>query len=244
MDILIRSTGNGPAPGPTLTAPLRSSGGAAPVALPNEAFVPGEVRQSSEQLFRGFRGMVARDRMVSQMGAGELDQAFGGDAERVRQLGQTQSQLTAGGAKELLSQNQTAEVGKQRDEEALAHVCGAGCGCISGPSGKPSDVIGVFEKRDAEVREHENQHLVNAGEHAIGGPVFETYTASNGKTFITGGKVQVDLEESSDPLKTLEKMNKIKKAALAPASPSDQDRNVEAEASRKAAVALAQLQQQ
>lgn len=194
--------------------------------------------------------MVARDRLVSQMGNAELGQAFGGDAERVRQLGQSQSHLTAGGAQELLNQNQSptgppgAEAARQRDEEALAHICGRGCGCISGPSGNPADVLQVFENRDREVREHENQHLVNAGEHAIGGPVFETYTASNGKTFVTGGKVQVDLEESSDPLKTLEKMAKIRKAALAPASPSQQDRNVEAEASRKEAMALARLNQQ
>ncbi len=130
-----------------------------------------------------------------------------------------------------------------QDEEMARHVCAKGCGCISTNGGSGTNPLKVLEERDQEVRAHEQEHLNEAGEHARGGPVFETYTASNGKTFVTGGKVEVDLGESGDPKKTADKMAKIRKAALAPATPSQQDRAVEAEAAGKESAARAQMQQ-
>ncbi|MEW6279457.1 MAG: putative metalloprotease CJM1_0395 family protein [Candidatus Eremiobacterota bacterium] len=134
------------------------------------------------------------------------------------------------------------KAGREKDEEMMRHVCGSGCGCISTGPGSGQDVSKVFESRDQEVRQHEQEHLSTAGEHAKGGPTFETYTASNGKTYVTGGKVEVDLGEAGDPRKTADKMAKIRKAALAPKSPSSQDRSVEAEAAGKEAEARRQMQ--
>lgn len=130
-----------------------------------------------------------------------------------------------------------------QDEEMARHVCAKGCGCISTNGGSGTNPLKVLEERDQEVRAHEQEHLNEAGEHARGGPVFETYTASNGKTFVTGGKVEVDLGETGDAKKTADKMAKIRKAALAPATPSQQDRAVEAEAAGKESAARAQMQQ-
>ncbi len=130
-----------------------------------------------------------------------------------------------------------------QDEEMARHVCAKGCGCISTNGGSGTNPLKVLEERDNEVRAHEQEHLNAAGEHARGGPVFETYTASNGKTFVTGGKVEVDLGETGDAKKTADKMAKIRKAALAPATPSQQDRAVEAEAAGKESAARAQMQQ-
>ncbi len=130
-----------------------------------------------------------------------------------------------------------------QDEEMARHVCAKGCGCISTNGGSGTNPLKVLEERDQEVRAHEQEHLNEAGEHARGGPVFETYTASNGKTFVTGGKVEVDMGETGDAKKTADKMAKIRKAALAPATPSQQDRAVEAEAAGKESTARAQMQQ-
>lgn len=132
----------------------------------------------------------------------------------------------------------------QADEDMAKHVCGGGCGCISSTPGQGTNALKVLEDRDQEVRQHEQEHLNEAGEHARGGPTFETYSASNGKTFVTGGKVNVDVSEvGGDPKKTADKMAKIRKAALAPKTPSQQDRTVEAEAASKESVARAQMQQ-
>ncbi len=130
------------------------------------------------------------------------------------------------------------------DEEIAKHVCASGCGCISTNGGQGTNALKVLEDRDQEVRLHEQEHLNEAGEHARGGPTFETYSASNGKTFVTGGKVNVDVSEvGGDARKTADKMAKIRKAALAPKSPSAQDRTVEAEAAGKEAAARSQMVQ-
>lgn len=131
-------------------------------------------------------------------------------------------------------------VASARDTQ-MAAGCGSGCGCIS-CSGLGQDPLVVLERRDEEVRRHEQDHLTAAGQWAQGGPEFETYTASNGKTYITGGKVHVDVSEvAGDPAATVEKMKQIQRAALAPAAPSSQDRTVAAEAAGKEAKAMREL---
>lgn len=127
-----------------------------------------------------------------------------------------------------------------RDAEVAAG-CGSGCGCIS-CYGLGDDPLVVLGNRDSEVRQHEQDHLTEAGEFAQGGPVFEYYTASNGRSYVTGGKVHVDMSEvAGDPEKTVAKMKQIQRAALKPAAPSQQDRNVAAEAAGLEAKAMRQL---
>ncbi len=131
-------------------------------------------------------------------------------------------------------------VASARDTQVAAG-CGGGCGCIS-CSGLGEDPLVVLSRRDTEVRQHENDHLTEAGQWATSGPEFEYYTASDGKTYVTGGKVHVDVSEvAGDPAATVEKMKTIQRAALKPAAPSQQDRNVAAEAASKEAKAMRDL---
>lgn len=131
-------------------------------------------------------------------------------------------------------------VASARDAQVAAG-CGSGCGCI-GCSGLGEDPLVVLGKRDEEVRVHENDHLTEAGQWAQGGPEFELYTASNGRSYAIGGKVHVDVSEiAGDPAATVEKMKTIQRAALKPAAPSQQDRNVAAEAAGKEAKAMREL---
>ncbi|MEW6280111.1 MAG: putative metalloprotease CJM1_0395 family protein [Candidatus Eremiobacterota bacterium] len=131
--------------------------------------------------------------------------------------------------------------GTARDMEAAAGACGGGCGCIT-CSGLGEDPLVILGRRDDEVRTHENDHLTEAGEFALGGPVFQTYTASNGRTYALGGHVSVDVSEvAGDPQATVDKMRKLQRAALKPANPSGQDRTVAAECAAKEAAALRQL---
>ena len=119
---------------------------------------------------------------------------------------------------------------RQMDQDILDHVCGKGCGC--GPKSKGGgDPLKALRERDDEVRKHEMDHFHEAGEFAASGPQYETTTASNGQSYVTGGKVMVSVGEvEGDPEKTIAKMTKVEKAALKPAEPSDQDRRVATEA--------------
>ena len=56
-----------------------------------------------------------------------------------------------------------------------------------------------------------------------------------------GGGVGIDTSAESDPAATIRKMQAVRTAALAPASPSGQDRQVAAAASRQASSARAEL---
>jgi hypothetical protein len=96
--------------------------------------------------------------------------------------------------------------------------------------------------RDSAVRAHEQAHLAAAGRFATGGPSFEYRRGPDGRQYAVGGEVQIDTSPvKGDPQATLQKAQKIQQAALAPSSPSAQDRTVAARASRMAAEAQAEL---
>lgn len=103
--------------------------------------------------------------------------------------------------------------------------------------------IQKMQMRDREVRAHEQAHLANAGQYARGGASF-TYTAGpDGKRYASGGEVPIDTSGEKTPEKTIQKMQAIRRAALAPASPSGADRNIAASASKKEAAARSELQE-
>lgn len=99
-----------------------------------------------------------------------------------------------------------------------------------------------LQKRDAEVRAHEQAHLAAAGAYAAGGASFSYTTGPNGKRYATGGEVPIDISKEDTPAATIVKMQTVKRAALAPANPSSTDRAIAAQASAKEAAARKELQ--
>ncbi len=90
-----------------------------------------------------------------------------------------------------------------------------------------------LKKRDAEVRRHEAAHKSAAGQYASGGATFDYQAGPNGKQYAVGGEVSIDTSEiAGDPNATIRKMQQVRRAALAPANPSGQDRAVAAAAAR------------
>ncbi|MFH0783672.1 MAG: putative metalloprotease CJM1_0395 family protein [Pseudomonadota bacterium] len=89
-----------------------------------------------------------------------------------------------------------------------------------------------LKHRDTEVRIHEQAHLAAAGPYARGGPSFTYQQGPDGVRYAIGGEVDIDLSKEKTPETTISKMQTIKRAALAPASPSGADRSVAAEAGR------------
>lgn len=84
---------------------------------------------------------------------------------------------------------------------------------------------------DAKVRAHEAAHIAASGGYARGGANFSYSTGPDGKRYATGGEVQIDTSPVPDnPEATVRKMQIVRRAALAPAEPSPQDRSVAATA--------------
>ena len=103
--------------------------------------------------------------------------------------------------------------------------------------------VDQMKERDQEVQVHEQAHK-SAGGSLASAPSYSYETGPDGKRYITDGEVQIDTSKGSDPQETIDKMQQVQRAALAPAQPSSQDRKVAAEASRMEAEARAELAQQ
>lgn len=98
---------------------------------------------------------------------------------------------------------------------------------------------------DQKVRQHEQAHLSAAGSLARGGASFTYTTGPDGKRYAVGGEVSIDTSGvPDDPGATISKAQNIRRAALAPANPSSQDRRVAARATQLEFEARAQLIQE
>ncbi|MBI5324556.1 MAG: hypothetical protein HZB41_04670 [Ignavibacteriae bacterium] len=101
--------------------------------------------------------------------------------------------------------------------------------------------VEVLLKADKMVRAHEQAHRSVGGNLVKGGTSFTYTTGPDGKVYATGGEVQIDISPvKDDPEATIQKMNQVRAAALAPADPSAQDRSVAALAQSIAANARAE----
>lgn len=104
------------------------------------------------------------------------------------------------------------------------------------------DEVKELEKRDDEVRRHEEAHRAAAGQYARGGPKYEFQTGPDGERYAVGGEVEIDTAPiDGDPAATIRKADQIKRAALAPGDPSPKDRQVAADAERMKSKAAEEL---
>lgn len=100
--------------------------------------------------------------------------------------------------------------------------------------------IQELKDRDREVRSHEQAHAAVGGQYA-GSPSYEFESAPNGQRYAVGGEVSIDISEASTPEETVQKMQQVRAAALAPNEPSPQDFRVASEATQKASEARAEV---
>jgi len=101
--------------------------------------------------------------------------------------------------------------------------------------------IRQLKARDAEVKAHEAAHAAVGGQLA-GSPSYTYQRGPDGVRYAVGGEVPIDVSKvNGDPQATLEKMQLVQRAALAPAEPSSQDRRVAALAAQQAAEARAEI---
>ena len=106
-------------------------------------------------------------------------------------------------------------------------------------------IIQQLSARDREVRTHEQAHVAASGGLAQGGPSFQFTRGPDGRLYATSGAVAIDVSPvANDPHATIEKAQQIRRAALAPANPSQADQAVAARATAMATEARVELQRE
>ncbi len=89
-----------------------------------------------------------------------------------------------------------------------------------------------LKRRDQEVRRHEQAHASIGGSYT-GSPQYKYQIGPDGRRYAVSGHVSVDTSPiPGDPQATAQKMERVRRAALAPAGPSGADRQIAARASR------------
>ncbi len=144
----------------------------------------------------------------------------------------------------------SAESKEALEKEGESSETGSPAGGPRGADGQPvseedARIIQQLQATDREVRAHEQAHKAAAGPYAVGGPTFQYTTGPDGKRYAVGGEVQIDTAPVPDnPEATIVKAQTIRRAALAPADPSGQDRQVAAAATQLETQARQQIQEE
>lgn len=103
------------------------------------------------------------------------------------------------------------------------------------------DALRELSARDLEVRAHEQAHSSVGGE-LTGAASYSFAQGPDGVRYAVAGEVSIDVSDvPGDPQATIDKMTRVRRAALAPAEPSAQDRQVAAMAMQKMTDAQADL---
>lgn len=95
-------------------------------------------------------------------------------------------------------------------------------------------IVDRLQARDRVVRAHESAHMAAGSGLITRGASFTYETGPDGKRYAVGGEVGIDVSQGRTPEETLARAERIRSAALAPADPSAQDRQVASQADRMA----------
>jgi len=101
--------------------------------------------------------------------------------------------------------------------------------------------LSELRKVDQSVRAHEMAHVAAAGGLVKGGATFSYQRGPDGQSYAVGGEVQIDTGKESTPQATIQKMQIVRQAALAPADPSPQDQQVAAHATLQISASMKEL---
>ena len=103
-------------------------------------------------------------------------------------------------------------------------------------------LLSELKKADTQVRQHEMAHVTAGSGVVTSGASFTYEQGPDGRNYAVAGEVSIDTAPvPGDPQATIRKMQQVKTAALAPASPSSQDLKVASRAAAMAAKAASEL---
>lgn len=163
-------------------------------------------------------------------------------------LGAT-SESRADFGRESRSAASTLSTPPERDGRGPAAIVALGDSSRAGPglgelSEEEKRIVAQMKARDREVRRHEQAHA-NAGGPYAGVPSYSTERGPDRHLYAVAGTTPVDASPvSGNPAATIRKMEMVKRAALAPADPSGQDRAVAGQAAAERTRAQTELAQE
>lgn len=176
---------------------------------------------------------------------GAAEQGLGSESDRARSAGQKPAPITYERPQiqadpAALQQAENPEASDTSADNANQESAGKESAEEKQQQQAKQTEIDDLKARDQEVRQHEQAHAARGGQYASS-PQYEYENGPDNQRYATGGEVSIDVSEAGSPEQTIQKMEQVRAAALAPAEPSSQDLNVAAEASRKASEARAEL---
>ncbi|MBV6658256.1 MAG: hypothetical protein KI785_10875, partial [Devosiaceae bacterium] len=105
------------------------------------------------------------------------------------------------------------------------------------------NAVNQLEQIDSAVKAHERAHAAVGGQYA-GAPTYTYMRGPDGQQYAVAGEVSIDLSPGRTLEATIDKMEVVISAALAPADPSAQDQSVAQKAQQIKSQAEAALAQQ
>ncbi|MCH2396263.1 putative metalloprotease CJM1_0395 family protein [Oceanibaculum sp.] len=162
---------------------------------------------------------------------------------------QPQTQAAGNQTPAAEAENQSAQSGNGRliDLQTFSAASSSEEEETTDPSGLTEEEraqVDELKQTDRKVRAHEQAHAAAGGAYASS-PSYEYENGPDGNRYAIGGEVSIDVSPvSGDPEATIQKMEIVKRAALAPAEPSPQDRAVAAQADQTRLKAQAELREQ
>lgn len=125
-----------------------------------------------------------------------------------------------------------------------AKSTGASGGAVGGKLSPDQQAeIEQLKAIDRKVRAHEQAHIAAGGELVEGGPSYTYQSGPDRQRYAVAGEVSIDTSQGRTPEETIPKAERIRQAALAPADPSAQDRQVASFATRMEMEARMELAQ-
>lgn len=186
-----------------------------------------------------------RERGLGQEGDAARRNGRGDSNEAGTQVNNPASATTDTSATDSSQPNQATAEDNSVDENGQQQSARNGEPDPDSPEAKEAqEEIRKLEARDREVRIHEQQHAAVGGQYA-GSPSYSYERGPNGRNYASEGEVSIDLSPiPNDPEATVQKMEQVRRAALAPAEPSGADRAIAAEATQRASEARAEMAKQ
>jgi len=102
--------------------------------------------------------------------------------------------------------------------------------------------VARLQQVEQSIRSHEQAHK-SAGGGFAGGASFIYARGPDGRMYVSGGEVSIQAPEGKTPEETIQNMEIVRRAALAPPDPSGQDLSVAAAAAQIESKALAAIRQ-
>jgi len=124
---------------------------------------------------------------------------------------------------------------------AASGAPGGVAGAASGLSESDLRMVSELKARDRVVRTHEMAHMAAGAGLVTRGASYTYQNGPDGQRYAVGGEVGIDTSPGRTPEETLLKAERIRAAALAPAEPSGQDRQVAAAAAKMASQARMEI---